>query len=253
MADSGKERALDAVADRTPVDWDALEREAGTEVDRDWIRWVRVLEGVAGLHQADAGEASREDGSQTLPPDDTALTDEGSTSWGKYVLVQKVGEGGFGSVYRAWDPDLQLEVAIKILHRRIADARLKQALLREGRALARIKHENVVRVLGVESHDDQIALRMEFVHGEDARTGAAPARHAQRARGRTGWRGRVPCACGRSPRGVRAPRRQGQERHARKGRAHRSHGLRRRAAGRGSEDSRKDSQRRARLCTWRRR
>jgi len=166
VADSGKERALDAVADRTPVDWDALEREAGTEVDRDWIRWVRVLEGVAGLHQADPGEASREDGSQTLPPDDKALTDEGSTSWGKYVLVQKVGEGGFGSVYRAWDPDLQLEVAIKILHRRIADDRLKQALLREGRALARIKHENVVRVLGVESHDDQIALRMEFVHGE---------------------------------------------------------------------------------------
>src|SRR4051794_11637757 len=165
MGDSGKERALDAVADRTPVDWDALEREAGTEVDRDWIRWVRVLEGVAGLHQIDA-DVSREDGSQTLAPDDTIPTDEGSTSWGKYVLVQKVGEGGFGSVYRAWDPDLQLEVAIKILHRRIADARLKQALLQEGRALARIKHENVVRVLGIESHDDQIALRMEFVRGE---------------------------------------------------------------------------------------
>jgi len=167
MNESEKERALDAVADRTPVDWDALEREAGTAVDRDWVKWVRVLEGVAGLQEAEGGNTSPEALSATLPPaSEDVGTAEASTSWGKYLLVQRVGEGGFGSVYRAWDPDLQLEVAIKILHRRVSDARLKQALLQEGRALARIKHENVVRVLGVESQEDQIALRMEFVHGE---------------------------------------------------------------------------------------
>ena len=164
MAESGIEQALSAVADRTPVDWDGLEREAGTAVERDWLRWLRVVEGVARLHQVDS-EPPRE-GSETLAPDQAVPPDGASTSWGKYALVQKVGEGGFGSVYRAWDPDLELEVAIKILHRRFADGRLKDALLQEGRALARIRHENVVRVLGVESHEDQIALRMEFVHGE---------------------------------------------------------------------------------------
>ena len=106
----------------------------------------------------------REDVSEHLAPSEKVPSDEGRPT-GKYILVQRVGEGGFGSVSRL-DPDLQLEVAIKILHRHIADGRLKQALLQEARALARIKHENVVRVLGVESHDDQIALRVEFVHGD---------------------------------------------------------------------------------------
>src|SRR4051794_20100565 len=101
MTEAEKERALDAVADRTPVDWDALEREAGTEVDRDWIKWVRVLEGVAGLQAAERDNPSLEELSATLPPStEPAGSEEPAASWGKYLLVQRVGDGGFGSVYR---------------------------------------------------------------------------------------------------------------------------------------------------------
>jgi serine/threonine protein kinase len=69
-------------------------------------------------------------------------------------------------VYRAWDPELEREVAIKILHPHVADRTLKQRLLQEGRALAKVRHPNVVNVLGVEAHEERVGLCMEFVYGE---------------------------------------------------------------------------------------
>ena len=95
---------------------------------------------------------------------------EGAGQWGRYPLLQKVGEGAFGSVYRAWDPELEREIAIKILHQHISDSELKERLLHEGRALAKIRHANVVNVLGVESHQDRVGLCMEFVRGETLET-----------------------------------------------------------------------------------
>lgn len=154
------------VAARAPVDWDALERDARTEDEREWLQWVRALDQVADA--ANPPDDNRRPSSvTTLAPHSDAPAPTGVLgTWGKYVLREKVGEGGFGEVFRAWDPMLEHEVAIKVLHRRILDVRLKQALLLEGRALARIVHQNVVRVLAMEMQGDQIALCMEFVHGE---------------------------------------------------------------------------------------
>jgi serine/threonine protein kinase len=168
------DRAIADVADRTPVDWDALEKEAGSEEVRGWLSCVRVLGDIARMHGApgDAVGSNENDAGASedqtkeirlgLPPS----PGEGLGTWGRYRLDKCVGEGGFGSVYLAWDPDLELEVAIKILHGRIADTRLRDVLLSEGRALAKVRHPHVVRVIAVESQQDQIALCMEFVHGE---------------------------------------------------------------------------------------
>ena len=82
-------------------------------------------------------------------------------TWGKYRLANKVGEGSYGSVYRAWDSELEFDVALKILHRRVGDTRLRERLLQEGRALAKIQHNNVVRVLGIEANGDRVGLWME--------------------------------------------------------------------------------------------
>ena len=82
------------------------------------------------------------------------------------MLEEKVGRGGFGSVYRAWDPVLEMAVALKILHQRYSDDRLKERLLHEGRALAQLRHPNVVRVLNVEQHGGRLGLVMEFLSGE---------------------------------------------------------------------------------------
>ena len=71
-----------------------------------------------------------------------------------------------GACYCAWDPQLERNIAIKILHAHVEDDRLRQRLLREGRALAKVQHANVVQVFGVEAHGSRVGLCMELVSGE---------------------------------------------------------------------------------------
>ena len=86
--------------------------------------------------------------------------------WGRYHIEERLGEGGFGSVYRAWDPDLRRRIAIKFLREHISDEIERAELLREGRALASVHHHNVVQVFGVEAHGNRVGLCMELVSGE---------------------------------------------------------------------------------------
>ncbi len=80
--------------------------------------------------------------------------------------MRQLGSGAFGRVYSAWDPELQRHIAIKILHAQVSDDRLRRRLLREGRALAKVDHDNVVRVYGVEAHGERVGLCMQLVSGE---------------------------------------------------------------------------------------
>lgn len=168
MARDVIDQAIEAIADDGPIDWQALDSGARSEAEREELKCLRVLRDVADLHRsatrsstdtADAGPETTRPGSSVTP------TDHLDRHWGRYELVEQIGEGSYGRVYRAWDPELEREVAIKILHRHVADAALKERLLREGRALAKVTHENVVRVLGVESHGERVGLCMEFVSG----------------------------------------------------------------------------------------
>lgn len=90
---------------------------------------------------------------------------------GRYRVGDELGAGGMGSVYRARDPKLDREVAVKLLHHRGISA---QRLLREARAVARIQHPNVVAVHDVGEYEDRdghvgVFMVMELVRGEDLR------------------------------------------------------------------------------------
>lgn len=157
------DRAIDGIVDGEPLDWDALDSQAPDE-ERELLKALRLLGDIAGLHRLTVDETSEVPGPPPTASQADGLADS-AESWGRYRLIEKVGEGSFGSVYRAFDPDLQREIAIKILHSHVADANLKQRLLSEGRALAKVRHANVVSVFGVEAHGNRVGLCMEFVHG----------------------------------------------------------------------------------------
>jgi eukaryotic-like serine/threonine-protein kinase len=88
-----------------------------------------------------------------------------ATRWGELILLEEIGRGSFGIVYRAHDPRLDRMVAVKLLRPSSGNEHLASALLREGRTLARVKHPNVVAVYGVGEHDGQAGLWMELVSG----------------------------------------------------------------------------------------
>ena len=80
--------------------------------------------------------------------------------WRHLEIREVAGSGGFGSVYRAWDPVLERDVALKLL--RVRDP---AGVIAEGRALARVRHPNVATVYGVETHDGVVGLWTEFIKG----------------------------------------------------------------------------------------
>jgi serine/threonine-protein kinase len=87
-------------------------------------------------------------------------------SVGRYRLVEQLGAGGFAAVYRAHDPLLKRDVALKLLHPHLArDPKVRERFLTEGPALARVKHPNVVQVFDAGDSDGAVYLTMELIDG----------------------------------------------------------------------------------------
>lgn len=85
---------------------------------------------------------------------------------GRFELRERLGRGGMGEVYAAWDPDEQRDVAIKVLSRhRETDATAVTRLRKEARALGRLEHPHVVRIFEVGEDDDRFFIAMERLEG----------------------------------------------------------------------------------------
>ena len=94
---------------------------------------------------------------------------EQGTRLDRFVVVEKLGEGGMGVVIAAYDPDLDRKVAIKLLRSGAWNTGVasegRQRLLREAQAMAKLSHPNVVVVHGVGTMGSQVYIAMEYVDG----------------------------------------------------------------------------------------
>jgi predicted Ser/Thr protein kinase len=87
---------------------------------------------------------------------------------GRYEIVGILGAGGMGRVYRARDPDLNRELAIKVLRRAPGSGGsggLEHRLLREAQAMARLKHTNLATVYDVGSVRGEVFIAFELIDG----------------------------------------------------------------------------------------
>jgi WD40 repeat protein/serine/threonine protein kinase/tetratricopeptide (TPR) repeat protein len=109
------------------------------------------------------------------PPDeqvpDTATTGPGTAGpprrlLGEFELLSELGRGGMGVVYRAWQPSLGRQVALKCMLR-AGDTKAEARFAREIRALGRVEHPHLVKVFTSGSEGDQWFYVMELVEGAD--------------------------------------------------------------------------------------
>jgi len=148
-------RLAAAVTDTTDVDWPAWEHDLGGA--QDVVPGFKLLAAVGSV--ARCADPWPEQDPQFLDTTEPA-------TWGRLRLEGIIGRGSFGTVYKAWDPVLEKHVALKLLHPRgDEDEAGTQRALDEARTLARVNHENVVRVFGVETHDGRVGLWMELIDG----------------------------------------------------------------------------------------
>ena len=89
----------------------------------------------------------------------------GSSTGATLRVLEPIGRGAFGEVYRAWDTRLAREVALKLLPATGRTVPAGHSIIDEGRLLARVRHPNVVTIYGAERIDESVGLWMEFVRG----------------------------------------------------------------------------------------
>jgi hypothetical protein len=132
--------AAASISDGTEVNWTAVGTETASDDETTAIvQQLQIVERIARLHGNMRGRASLD-------------------------LRGPIGHGSFGLVHRAFDPDLQREIALKVL--RLGTGLDVDRALNEARMLARVKHPNVVSVFRVERGEDEVGLWMEYIDGQ---------------------------------------------------------------------------------------
>jgi len=85
---------------------------------------------------------------------------------GKYEIVASLGSGGMGEVYRALDPRLEREVAIKVLRSLASNAETQARLWREARSAASVSHPGICQIYDVGESDERLFIVMELLTGD---------------------------------------------------------------------------------------
>jgi serine/threonine protein kinase len=92
------------------------------------------------------------------------------TRLGRYMVVEPLGSGGMGQVFRATDRDLRRDVAVKVLRpEQAGDAEGVARFRREARALASLNHPNICTVYEIGEQDGLVFIAMEFLDGKNLR------------------------------------------------------------------------------------
>ncbi|MEM7154048.1 MAG: protein kinase [Myxococcota bacterium] len=136
--------------------------------------------GDGSIHPSEVTQASRSGG----PPEDAAAAlqelvarkvkkqlfggPNSTRTIGRYTVLDTLGEGGMGTVLRGFDPELDRQVALKVLQSQISH-REAARLRREAQAMARLSHPNVVQVYEVGESNGRIFVAMELVAGQTLR------------------------------------------------------------------------------------
>ncbi len=162
---------------------DPTERPTAAELRQSWSRASEDLKRSLGESvtiyspESSSQSLSNSDQRATQAQDETLNVDieistsdvvnlDPGTTVGRYVVEQKVGAGGMGSVYRATDPIDRSLVAIKVMNRKDAENPvLARRFVKESRMLARVNNPYIARLLDVSTEGAVPYMAMEYVEG----------------------------------------------------------------------------------------
>jgi tetratricopeptide (TPR) repeat protein/predicted Ser/Thr protein kinase len=140
---------------RSPM---ALEKDPKTSAFDETGAIDRALEHTDELTSEDTDRSARTESTLAL---------RRGSAVHRYVILDRLGAGGMGEVFSAYDPELDRKIALKLLRAdRVGDDReAATRLLREAQAMARLSHVHVITVYDVGTFGEQVFIAMEFVEG----------------------------------------------------------------------------------------
>jgi serine/threonine protein kinase len=158
------ESIAESISQGDTIEWDRVEQQGADEHDTGVLKELHLIDRIAAFHrQPDPSSPTEPSHPQEQRP---GLADEPRKRWAHFEIIEKMGEGNFGALYRARDTKLQTEVALKLLWSGEGQpAPDPSHAPQEARHLARVRHPNVVRVHGADLVDGRVGFWMDFVNG----------------------------------------------------------------------------------------
>jgi serine/threonine-protein kinase len=157
------ESIAESISQGERIEWERVEQLGADDHETGVLQELHLVDRIAAFHRRPESSRPTDPSSMTrrfAKPDDNIRT------WAHLRIIEKIGEGVFGTVYRARDAKLQSDFALKLLWPDGPGAPSNPSVaLKEARLLARIRHANVVRVYGADRIDERVGLWMEFIKG----------------------------------------------------------------------------------------
>jgi serine/threonine protein kinase len=151
-----------SISEGSRIDWKSAEQQPDDAHNTEIVRELEVLDQIASFHRSTEPSGTPTGGKDSQDSKAGAVPQ----NWGHFAIIEQIGSGTFGTVYRATDTKLQLEVALKLLWPANAESPIDPSrALKEARLLARVRHHNVVAVYGTDQLDGRVGIWMEFVKG----------------------------------------------------------------------------------------
>ena len=144
----------EAIADGRAIAWDENRGES-TGARDPLLEQLAILARLSDVHRC--GELDAAGAAPSAP----AVPRE----WGPFEVIEEIGRGSFGAVYRARDLRLDRDIALKLFPAHAAGASGALTVVSEGRLLAKISHPNVITVFGADVVDGRAGVWMELLHG----------------------------------------------------------------------------------------
>lgn len=104
-----------------------------------------------------------------IPDNITGSQGAPAVQLGDYQIIEAIGGGGMGRIYRAWDTRLDRDVALKVLAPNQQSEEFRERFIVEAKASAKLHHDNIVSVYSFEQTDGITYLVMEYIPGSNVR------------------------------------------------------------------------------------
>ncbi len=147
------DRLIEKLTSGEVVDWD--NEMAHYPNDNEFIKQLRSLEQIYAVCNSDVSISSKD-----------KQVNHHQFTWGHLQVIELIGEGNFGEVYRAFDPLLNRDVALKLLKTEQMSVAKSRNFMAEARSLAKVRNRHVLAIHGANLHDGRVGFWSELLNGK---------------------------------------------------------------------------------------
>ena len=131
------------------------------EDEQQLLKHFKTISQVAQLHNSQRRKPVDMDTESRQAKNQQALF-----VWGRFFVMEKIGEGAFGEVFRAHDAVLDRDVALKLLKKELSTPRKSQIFIEEAKRLAKVRHPNVLAIHGANIHEGSAGFWADLIQGK---------------------------------------------------------------------------------------